>query len=114
MSLKLSDTRVYEPQIRARIGTIAHYCVGHEVGHKVGHEVDHEAGHEVGAKKTPIRTQWCKSKSAKRPHAYHSMDYKSLLKSQRADRQLTLRPFMVLIGSRDPPNLWLVVHRVEA
>ena len=28
-SLKLSDTRVYEPQIRARLGTTAHFC---EVG----------------------------------------------------------------------------------
>ena len=25
MSLKLSDTRVYEPQIRARLGTTAHF-----------------------------------------------------------------------------------------
>jgi len=24
--LKLSDTRVYEPQIRARLGTTAHFC----------------------------------------------------------------------------------------
>ena len=27
MGLKLSDTRVYEPQIRARLGTTAHLCV---------------------------------------------------------------------------------------
>ena len=26
LSLKLNDTRVYEPQIRARLGTIAHFC----------------------------------------------------------------------------------------
>ena len=26
LSLKLSDTRVYEPQIRARLGTTAHFC----------------------------------------------------------------------------------------
>jgi len=26
LSLKLSDTRVYEPQIRARLGTAAHFC----------------------------------------------------------------------------------------
>jgi len=26
LSLKLSDTRVYEPQIRARLGTSAHFC----------------------------------------------------------------------------------------
>ena len=26
LSLKLSDTRVYEPQIRARLGTTAHLC----------------------------------------------------------------------------------------
>ena len=26
MSLQLSDTRVYEPQIRARLGTTAHFC----------------------------------------------------------------------------------------
>jgi len=26
MSLKLSDTRVDEPQIRARLGTTAHFC----------------------------------------------------------------------------------------
>ena len=25
LSLKLSDTRVYEPQIRARLGTTAHF-----------------------------------------------------------------------------------------
>jgi len=25
-SLKLSDTRDYEPQIRARLGTTAHFC----------------------------------------------------------------------------------------
>ena len=25
-SLKLSDTRVYEPQIRARLGSTAHFC----------------------------------------------------------------------------------------
>ena len=32
LSLKLSDTRVYEPQIRARLGTTAHFCrvVGNE------------------------------------------------------------------------------------
>jgi len=26
LGLKLSDTRVYEPQIRARLGTTAHFC----------------------------------------------------------------------------------------
>ena len=26
LSLKLSDTRVYEPQIRARLGTATHFC----------------------------------------------------------------------------------------
>ena len=26
LRLKLSDTRVYEPQIRARLGTTAHFC----------------------------------------------------------------------------------------
>jgi len=26
LSLQLSDTRVYEPQIRARLGTTAHLC----------------------------------------------------------------------------------------
>ena len=26
LSLKMSDTRVYEPQIRARLGTAAHFC----------------------------------------------------------------------------------------
>ena len=26
LSLKLSDTRVYEPQLRARLGTTAHFC----------------------------------------------------------------------------------------
>jgi len=26
LSLKLSETRVYEPQIRARLGTTAHIC----------------------------------------------------------------------------------------
>jgi len=26
MGLKLSDTRVYEPQIRAHLGTTAHFC----------------------------------------------------------------------------------------
>ena len=26
LSLKLSDTSVYEPQIRARLGTTAHFC----------------------------------------------------------------------------------------
>ena len=26
LSLKLSDTRVYEPQIRARLGTKTHFC----------------------------------------------------------------------------------------
>ena len=26
LSLELSDTRVYEPQIRARLGTTAHFC----------------------------------------------------------------------------------------
>jgi len=26
LSLKLSDTRVYEPEIRARLGTTAHFC----------------------------------------------------------------------------------------
>ena len=26
LSLKLSETRVYEPQIRARLGTIARFC----------------------------------------------------------------------------------------
>jgi len=26
LSLKLSDTRVYAPQIRARLGTTAHFC----------------------------------------------------------------------------------------
>ena len=26
LSLKLSDTRVYEPQIRARLGTAAYFC----------------------------------------------------------------------------------------
>ena len=26
LSLKLSNTRVYEPQIRARLGTTAHFC----------------------------------------------------------------------------------------
>jgi len=26
LSLRLSDTRVYEPQIRARLGTTAHFC----------------------------------------------------------------------------------------
>ena len=26
LSLKLSDTRVYEPQIRTRLGTAAHLC----------------------------------------------------------------------------------------
>jgi len=26
LSLKLSDTRVYEPQIQARLGTTAHFC----------------------------------------------------------------------------------------
>ena len=26
LSLKLSDTRVYEPQIRAHLGTTAHFC----------------------------------------------------------------------------------------
>ena len=26
LSLKLSDTRVYEPQIRARLGTTTHFC----------------------------------------------------------------------------------------
>jgi len=26
LSLKLSDTRVYEPQIRARLGSTAHFC----------------------------------------------------------------------------------------
>ena len=26
LSLKLSDTRVYEPQIRARLGATAHFC----------------------------------------------------------------------------------------
>jgi len=30
LSLKLSDTRVYEPQIRARLGTTAHFCEGEE------------------------------------------------------------------------------------
>ena len=30
MSLNLSDTRVYEPQIRARLGTTAHFCRGVE------------------------------------------------------------------------------------
>ena len=27
-SLKLSDARVYEPEIRARLGTTAHFCKG--------------------------------------------------------------------------------------
>ena len=27
MSLELSDTRVYEPQTRARLATTAHFCV---------------------------------------------------------------------------------------
>ena len=27
LSLQLSDTRVYEPQIRARLGTTAHFCL---------------------------------------------------------------------------------------
>ena len=26
LSLKMSDTRVYEPQIRARLGTATHFC----------------------------------------------------------------------------------------
>ena len=26
LRLKMSDTRVYEPQIRARLGTTAHFC----------------------------------------------------------------------------------------
>ena len=26
MSLKLSDARVYEPKVRARLGTTAHFC----------------------------------------------------------------------------------------
>jgi len=26
LSLQLSDTRVYEPQIRARLGTTVHFC----------------------------------------------------------------------------------------
>ena len=26
LGLKLSDTRAYEPQIRARLGTTAHFC----------------------------------------------------------------------------------------
>jgi len=26
LGLRLSDTRVYEPQIRARLGTTAHFC----------------------------------------------------------------------------------------
>ena len=26
LSLELSDTRVYEPQIRARLGTASHFC----------------------------------------------------------------------------------------
>ena len=30
MNLKLSDTRVYAPQIRARLGTTAHVGVGHD------------------------------------------------------------------------------------
>jgi len=28
LRLKLSDTRVYAPQIRARLGTTAHFCQG--------------------------------------------------------------------------------------
>jgi len=31
LSLKLSDTRVYEPQMRARLGTTAYFCRGHTV-----------------------------------------------------------------------------------
>jgi len=31
LNLKLSDKRVYEPQIRARLGTTAHFC-GYEGG----------------------------------------------------------------------------------
>ena len=32
LSLTLSDTRVYEPQIRARLGTAAHYCASPDAG----------------------------------------------------------------------------------
>ena len=33
LSLKLSDTRVYEPQIRARLGTTSHFCQAHRDRH---------------------------------------------------------------------------------
>ena len=35
LSLKLSDTRVYEPRIRARLGTTAHFWGGEEAGGNV-------------------------------------------------------------------------------
>jgi len=40
LRLKLSDTRVYEPQIRARLGTTAYFCTGLDDG-LFGVTVDH-------------------------------------------------------------------------
>ena len=37
LSLKLSDARVYEPQIRARLGTTAHFC--RVIAHLVEREI---------------------------------------------------------------------------
>ena len=45
LSLKLSDTRVYEPQVRARLGTTAHFC--RRQGRDQGR--DREAGGGAGA-----------------------------------------------------------------
>ena len=47
LSLKLSDTRVYEPQIRARLGTTAHFCRGFflKSGSNVYYYENIEGGH---------------------------------------------------------------------
>jgi len=75
-SLELSDTKVYEPYIRALLGTASRFC-------------------EVGVLKS--RTVSRRSRTQR----YHPMDYGPFIKSQLASTQLTSGPCVVQIWSRN-------------
>jgi len=69
LRLKLSDTRVYEPQIRARLGTTAHFCRvvalnlagAFEVGrrpHRCMFEIPHSPPHQLYKSLSASNTSW--------------------------------------------------------
>ena len=59
LSLKLSDTRVYEPQIRARLGTTAHFC-------EVVSNMIRSPRHSTLHRKTPWMQCWGKAQGPAR------------------------------------------------